>query len=242
MTFADCILRWQLRDGSHDWNYPWDLCGTLYRTSEALTQVQAIAKRFGEGALGHPNRLEQQGAAVAEARLGCFAATARECACFAQPALVVVTVNRVQEVFSNRVFGSATACDVDVLDKALQRGDELDEGVYGAIDYPSVHVGGLHWRHTAAAAAALELASAAAKPTVSVLMPVHNGEHTVVAAVDSILHQSVAALELIIVDDGSTDGTAALLKAIAKHDARVRLISNSRNLGVAASLNAGTSC
>ncbi len=74
-------------------------------------------------------------------------------------------------------------------------------------------------------------------PSVSVLMPVHNGEAHVLTAVESILAQSFTDFEFIIVDDGSTDATSTLLAEIA--DARVRVITNARNLGVTRALNVG---
>lgn len=83
----------------------------------------------------------------------------------------------------------------------------------------------------------LEAESTAPLPAVSVLMPVYNGERYVRQAVDSILAQSFSDFEFIIVDDGSTDATRALLAEI--DDPRVLVIENERNLGVTKSLNVG---
>ena len=58
-------------------------------------------------------------------------------------------------------------------------------------------------------------------PRVSVLMGVRDGAAHVREAVDSILAQTLADLELIVVDDGSTDGTVAILSAV--RDPRVRV-------------------
>ena len=44
-------------------------------------------------------------------------------------------------------------------------------------------------------------------PQVSVILPVFNGEPTITRAVRSILSQTLSDIELIVVDDGSTDGT-----------------------------------
>ena len=79
--------------------------------------------------------------------------------------------------------------------------------------------------------------SSGAPPTVSVLMPVYNGERYLRAAVDSILGQSFADFEFVIVDDGSTDGTRDILEGI--DDPRLRVISNERNVGVTRTLNIG---
>lgn len=72
-------------------------------------------------------------------------------------------------------------------------------------------------------------------PVLSVLLPAYNAEATVRAAAESVLNGTRAALELIIVDDGSTDGTGAAVADLAS-DPRVQLISRP-NKGLAASLN-----
>lgn len=56
-------------------------------------------------------------------------------------------------------------------------------------------------------------------------MPVYNGEKTIVRSLDSILAQTMADLEVLVVNDGSTDDTAALVEQVAARDGRVRLIS-----------------
>lgn len=59
-------------------------------------------------------------------------------------------------------------------------------------------------------------------PKVSVTMPCYNCESTVSAAIESILGQTCKNLELIAVDDGSTDGTANVLKKYAARDSRLK--------------------
>jgi len=66
-------------------------------------------------------------------------------------------------------------------------------------------------------------------------MPVHNGMPYLPQAVESILGQTLRDFEFVIVDDASTDDTAAYLAGL--HDDRVRVIHNQENLGVASSLN-----
>jgi glycosyltransferase involved in cell wall biosynthesis len=63
-------------------------------------------------------------------------------------------------------------------------------------------------------------------------MPAYNSERTIQASIDSILSQTFTDLELIIVDNASTDGTVALCETAAAHDSRVRVIRNPVNLGV----------
>jgi glycosyltransferase involved in cell wall biosynthesis len=75
---------------------------------------------------------------------------------------------------------------------------------------------------------------------ISVVMPAYNAERFLAAAVDSILAQTFREFELIVVDDGSTDGTRAILDRYAGQDARVRVVSNGRG-GISGALNRGVS-
>ena len=62
------------------------------------------------------------------------------------------------------------------------------------------------------------------QPAISVLMPVRDARETVEAAVWSVLEQSCADWELVLVDDGSQDGTTEILKRFAESDDRIVLI------------------
>jgi glycosyltransferase involved in cell wall biosynthesis len=74
-------------------------------------------------------------------------------------------------------------------------------------------------------------------PRVTVLMAVFNGAEFVRAAIDSILAQSFADFEFLIIDDGSTDDTPALLASY--QDERLRIVRNPQNVGLTRSLNIG---
>lgn len=71
---------------------------------------------------------------------------------------------------------------------------------------------------------------------VSVIMPLRNAQDFVVEAMESVLRERGVAIELIVVDDGSTDGSRARVQALA--DPRVRIVDGPGR-GVAACLNAG---
>jgi glycosyltransferase involved in cell wall biosynthesis len=73
-------------------------------------------------------------------------------------------------------------------------------------------------------------------PTLSVLMPVYNGRDYIRPAIDSVLNQTFRDFELIIVNDGSTDDTLAIVQSYI--DPRIVII-NQKNMGVARSLNNG---
>ena len=77
-------------------------------------------------------------------------------------------------------------------------------------------------------------------PVISVLMPAYNTERYVAEAVESILGQTFTEFEFIIVDDGSTDGSLAVLRRYAAQDSRIRLVSRP-NTGIVGALNEGLS-
>lgn len=78
-----------------------------------------------------------------------------------------------------------------------------------------------------------------AAPKVSVIMPAYNVERFVEAAVRSVMEQTVTDWELLVLDDGSRDGTCAVVERLAAEDPRVRLIRNRQNMGVAKTRNRG---
>lgn len=74
-------------------------------------------------------------------------------------------------------------------------------------------------------------------PLVSVLLAVHNDDRFISEAIESVLRQTISDLELIVVDDASTDETPARLAAV--DDPRLTVLRNDEQLGLAASLNRG---
>jgi glycosyltransferase involved in cell wall biosynthesis/GT2 family glycosyltransferase len=76
------------------------------------------------------------------------------------------------------------------------------------------------------------------EPFSSIIVPTYNQAAFISAALDSLLNQTDPSWEAIVVNDGSTDGTAALVEKYAQRDSRIKLISQA-NGGVAAALNTG---
>lgn len=74
-------------------------------------------------------------------------------------------------------------------------------------------------------------------PVIAVVMAVFNGERWLRKSVDSVFSQSYHNFEFIIVDDGSTDKTAEILKTYSAMDKRIKVISNILNEGVVRSRN-----
>jgi glycosyltransferase involved in cell wall biosynthesis len=76
-----------------------------------------------------------------------------------------------------------------------------------------------------------------APPLVSVVMPVYDGERFLAEAIESVLGQTYPQLELVLVDDGSSDRSWAIARECAGRDGRVRAFRNERNLGIVATRN-----
>jgi len=75
-------------------------------------------------------------------------------------------------------------------------------------------------------------------PLISVIIPAYNQADSLPACLESVLAQPVSDLEILVVDDGSTDGTASLVRRYAAKEARIRLYQQS-NGGAGAARNLG---
>lgn len=70
------------------------------------------------------------------------------------------------------------------------------------------------------------------KPIISIVMPVYNAEKYVEEALLSVLRQTYTDWELIVMDDGSSDRSAEILRKIAKTDKRIKCVFNKKNKGI----------
>lgn len=78
------------------------------------------------------------------------------------------------------------------------------------------------------------------KPLVSVIIPAYNAELTIRETLESVSAQTYRAMEVLVVDDGSSDRTAAIVEEFSANDSRFRLVRQS-NAGVGAARNTGIS-
>ena len=76
-------------------------------------------------------------------------------------------------------------------------------------------------------------------PKISVLIPVFNGQATVKRAIESVLIQEYQFFELIIINDGSSDGSLDLVHSYSNNDPRVTVVSINQNEGLSQALNLG---
>ena len=73
----------------------------------------------------------------------------------------------------------------------------------------------------------------------SVIIPVHNAEKYIHATLDSVLNQSIQDLEVICVDDASTDSSVSLIKKYQQKDSRILLLQNEKTCFAGACRNRG---
>lgn len=79
------------------------------------------------------------------------------------------------------------------------------------------------------------------EPEVSVIIPAYNCEKTIKRAINSALNQADVTVEIIVLNDGSSDNTYNIIRDFAMTDERIKLYSNNQNSGVAFTRNLGCS-
>lgn len=77
------------------------------------------------------------------------------------------------------------------------------------------------------------------QPLVSIILPTHNGQQFLAQSIESCLNQTYKNIELIIVDDASTDKTPEIIKRYSELDSRIKIITNAKNKKLPRSLNVG---
>ena len=221
------ILMYDPATGMVDWDYPWELCSSIYRIGTVREVVHRIIREFGEAGISHPNLLEARGNDVVKK----IQPTGIRCAIPGIHVSTVLTINRVQSVFENPVYDHPNG-DLVKLNRHMAKDFYLDTELYQTLRTSSVHSG------------VMKLIRRGGKPVeenplVSIIMPVFNAEHYVEEAIGSILNQSYNNFEFIVVLDGCTDGSASIVDKYAAIDSRMSIIRQPKKLGVAKSLNNG---
>eukprot|EP01133_Synstelium_polycarpum_P004318 gene4318-5042_t len=120
--------KWTRSEAKRDWNYPFDLCSTVYRTSTVQTIVNAIVKYFGaKVGTGHPNRFETHGnRVIIQKQYDNMPA----CLCESEPVMSMITINRVQDIYINPVYQSNspdTDLTLDQLDQFIGTSQHMDK-------------------------------------------------------------------------------------------------------------------
>lgn len=77
------------------------------------------------------------------------------------------------------------------------------------------------------------------EPLISIVLPVYNGSRYLKQAIESCINQTYKNIELLIIDDGSTDDSILIASQFLASDNRIKIIENGKNLALPASLNVG---
>ena len=77
------------------------------------------------------------------------------------------------------------------------------------------------------------------KPLISVIVCCYNSEEFLSLCLDSLINQTLKGIEIICVNDGSSDKTQGIIKSYIKKDHRIKLVENPKNVGLAESRNNG---
>jgi hypothetical protein len=207
-----------------DFGYPLEVSSSLYRARD-------VAELLRKGPYANPNRLEEWLAAnldaVAHRPLLLCPETS---VAFSNP------VNRVQAVFDNRIT-ELPGHTADALAQAFDQGLRVDvEALAAETPAAAHHAVELRLKPVAPAQPA-----PFTPPRISVVIPCYNQGALLGEAVDSLRAQTFPPAEVVVVDDGSTDGTAAIARAIAKRTGEfpIRVVTTenrglplARNLGI----------
>jgi len=201
---AGGILKYDWTRQGYHFGYPLEVSSSVYRTADILPLAEQLE-------FDNPNTLE--GFMAANAAL--YATRRKFLLCPSLSVAFCNPLNMVQTVCVNRTGGGADG-SAENLAKMYERGFRIDIGHYNGLITGACHQdAGLRFRTAGPA-------EDTPTPLVSVEMVTYNHERFIPAAIDSVLAQSYDNLELIIIDDGSTDGTAGIIQS--RPDPRIRYI------------------
>ncbi|MDH7516024.1 MAG: glycosyltransferase family A protein [Bacteroidota bacterium] len=226
------FLRWRWVGCRHDFGYPLELSASLYRASDILP--------IGEGwPFDSPSTFEALLASAARR----YRKTRPDMLCCPVSTCFSIPANRVQNVIPNPA-GERPEYSADALCRFFLDGGRLDISAYDGFVPRACHqevrivpmkgsAGRLPFDREHGCPPGLQAKESrreVASPVVSVVMPARNAEFTIKEAVRSILAQSLHDFELLICDDGSVDGTRAVLREI--QDPRIRILAHERPAGL----------
>jgi hypothetical protein len=125
-----------------DWNYPFDFCGSIYLLDRVVSIMDAIEDKEK---IRKPNTFEYAGN-LAMKKSG-LEKNQKLCLCLNKPAMTVITVNKVQEVYDTPVYDFKPSSDeegdaLEIMNRYMREGRELDfENYYAKQQFNSVHIG-----------------------------------------------------------------------------------------------------
>jgi glycosyltransferase involved in cell wall biosynthesis len=216
-TVAEGILKFRWPGAECDFGYPLEVSSSMYRGEQILPLLKEINFR-------NPNTLEE---AIYQ-NCNRFQDSHPFMLCANTSLALAVPANRVQEEVQSNRAGSNPAFSAPTLAAAFAAGQRIDTAALDGLVPRACHQ-----------EVEFELKSGAAPvPLISVIVPCYNHARFLPEAVESVVAQTLADWEMIIIDDGSPDNTAAVAQQlIARHGQRIRLL-RLRNGGLARARNA----
>ena len=209
-------LSFDWTSAEHDFGYPLEVSSSMYRTADILPIIERLAFR-------NPNTLE---AGLAHEADG-FRTTRPRLACYQQSVALSVPANMVQTAWANRVDGRPELAPEALLER-YEVGDRIDVQHYQG-HVPNACHEELEFR----------FAHNPSIPTVSVVIPCYDQARYLPDAVGSVVAQTYTDWEIVVVDDGSPDDTAAVAARLASDFGdRIRILRQA-NAGLASARNAG---
>ena len=129
---------WMPMKEQSDWNYLWDLCGTIYAKKDVLTIYRGIESKFTVKGLSSPNRFEVSGNKLVHlvypgSAMKMFAA------CCGKAVMSVITVNRVQNDYDVPIYDDAQKSTDELLQYFVNE-RQLDLQRYSSLTFNSVHI------------------------------------------------------------------------------------------------------
>jgi len=220
------VLNYDWTWAEYDFGYPLELSSSIYRTAEILPLLRKVE-------FSNPNTLE--GAMAANAQL--YRKARNSLLCFDQSVTFCAPVNMVQAVWENRAGGNLDY-SVEQLAQMFEQGRRVDVERYSGFVPNSCHQEvELHFDRCIVPEGG-DLAGRDSRPKFSIIMANYNNVRYITQAIESVRRQTFQDWELIIVDDCSTDNSAAMIDQYLG-DRRIRLIKHETNRGYTAALKTG---
>ncbi len=195
------IIKYDWTIAEYDFGYPLETSSSIYRTDEILPLLKRLVFK-------NPNSLE----AFMDPNKELLKQSHAYLVCFQKSVTFCAPINKVQNVCDNRA-GGRQEYTAETLARLFKNGYRIDIFAYSNLIPNACHQE-IDLRF---------VESEKRRTRVSVVIPCHNYADYLPAAVDSVVKQSFKDFEIIIVDDGSTDNTLDVARALQEIDGGIRI-------------------
>ncbi len=216
------MLKYDWTTATKYFGYPLEVSSSVYRTGDILNIVEQANYQ-------NPNMLEAELAKIKKT----FSFMKRNLLCFHRSVAFCNPANIIQNTFADNRKSSKEDLSIENLAEMFRAGYRIDvEGLLAFVPSSCHQEIKFHFVRPQAAPGPVVPES----PKVSIYMAVYNSCQYLAETIDSILNQTFSNFELVIADDGSTDGSLEILKNYQRRDSRVRIMELS-HVGVVKARN-----